>query len=564
MVMKDTRNEESVYDNFGSSSFAIPTVVAVVVALIIFRSRRPAEISSSSTTTTTTSSSLVENSNPQISLNVPFIFLQDSSAWSRSSSYSDNSLVEQTLRSTVLGYKRESSNALTALSIMLDSALVSEADRGYHEDDDDDDDDDDDCVNNNDQQKLVSPLLLSTKIQQRIQRTAECIEHDEHILAKLLGDFAYVLALPDTATTPVAATTTDNSIRKKEGIQHNDIDISIIRKKQRRRRQKQKQSTHFRLSDPITGNNHNNNMRILNESETHSYDSANQIWAHLTRDWTIEGRQIRKKLYNWCYDQLTLYCCPTFPRKKKNVNVDDHHHDKINNKSVSSSPTILVPGAGLGRLAYDLYRKGGYHVEANEISPSMAAVASSVLRMMNHTTEASSSSSSSFHPYALDPMSNEVDSQRRFDSVTFPDRQPYTNQHDNGSLSYTVGDFVGRDDEDYYQRERVGQFDAVVTCFFIDTATNFYEYVDTIKTLLKPEIGLWVNVGPVQWHHNAILRPSIDEIKDILLMYGWSLLVWSVDDMPVPYRNDHGRTRITTSYDGYRPLRFVARVSNSI
>ena len=146
MVMKDTRNEESVYDNFGSTSFAIPTVVAVVVALILFRSRRPAEISSSSSTTTTSSlsSSLVENSNPQISLNVPFIFLQDSSAWSRSSSYSNNSLVEQTLRSTVLGYKRESSNALTALSIMLDSALVSEADRGYHEDDDDNDDDDDD------------------------------------------------------------------------------------------------------------------------------------------------------------------------------------------------------------------------------------------------------------------------------------------------------------------------------------------------------------------------------------------------------------------------------------
>jgi hypothetical protein len=76
-------------------------------------------------------------------------------------------------------------------------------------------------------------------------------------------------------------------------------------------------------------------------------------------------------------------------------------------------------------------------------------------------------------------MSNEVDSQRRFDSVTFPDRQPYTNQHDNGSLSYTVGDFVGRNDEDYYQRERVGQFDAVVSFFFyyflqILLVTRFY------------------------------------------------------------------------------------------
>lgn len=39
-----------------------------------------------------------------------------------------------------------------------------------------------------------------------------------------------------------------------------------------------------------------------------------------------------------------------------------------------------------------------------------------------------------------------------------------------------------------------GQWDAIVTCFFIDTAPNVFEYIETIYRLLRPG-GYWINLG---------------------------------------------------------------------
>lgn len=37
-------------------------------------------------------------------------------------------------------------------------------------------------------------------------------------------------------------------------------------------------------------------------------------------------------------------------------------------------------------------------------------------------------------------------------------------------------------------------WDAVVTCFFLDTAANALQYVETIHRILRPG-GVWVNMG---------------------------------------------------------------------
>lgn len=37
-------------------------------------------------------------------------------------------------------------------------------------------------------------------------------------------------------------------------------------------------------------------------------------------------------------------------------------------------------------------------------------------------------------------------------------------------------------------------WDCVATCFFIDTAHNVIDYIDTIWKILKPG-GIWINVG---------------------------------------------------------------------
>ena len=44
-----------------------------------------------------------------------------------------------------------------------------------------------------------------------------------------------------------------------------------------------------------------------------------------------------------------------------------------------------------------------------------------------------------------------------------------------------------------------GQWDGMVTCFFMDTAPVVFEYVETIWSCLKAG-GVWVNQGPLLYH----------------------------------------------------------------
>eukprot|EP00593_Proboscia_inermis_P015272 CAMPEP_0171319186 /NCGR_PEP_ID=MMETSP0816-20121228/94449_1 /TAXON_ID=420281 /ORGANISM="Proboscia inermis, Strain CCAP1064/1" /LENGTH=211 /DNA_ID=CAMNT_0011814577 /DNA_START=150 /DNA_END=783 /DNA_ORIENTATION=+ len=134
-------------------------------------------------------------------------------------------------------------------------------------------------------------------------------------------------------------------------------------------------------------------------------------------------------------------------------------------------------------------------------------------------------------------------------------------------LSYTLGDFV----ETYSQQSTEDQYAAVVTCFFIDTATNIYEYILTIANALQDD-GLWINVGPLQWHGNAQVRLSGDELKKLIesdrILGGlFDTSSWEYDANVMNYRLDDedaknggdGKSGGSTKYEGYRPLRFVVK-----
>jgi carnosine N-methyltransferase len=216
-----------------------------------------------------------------------------------------------------------------------------------------------------------------------------------------------------------------------------------------------------------------------------------------------------------------------------------------------SPQTVLVPGAGLGRLAHDLYEYG-FRVEANEVSIPMATAAYWILHQTHQ---------GKIHPFAFDFIMNEVSSEDRYQEIDFPDRDMVYNIHMHptgpvGSLSYTMGDFVLV----YSSQVRSKSFHSVVTSFFIDTATNIYEYILIIRHVLK-ENGTWVNVGPLQWHGNAKLRPSCDELRLLIESMGFRVLLWMVDTVPMNYRDDDG-TRQATKVEGYVPLRFVVQRTN--
>lgn len=248
--------------------------------------------------------------------------------------------------------------------------------------------------------------------------------------------------------------------------------------------------------------------------ESSSYDSVSQVIVHIARDWTRLGLVVRQRLYDWCKQEMASH--------------------------LVAKDSILVPGAGLGRLAFDL-ACDGYSVEANEISVLMSSAAHAILQRKVKGT---------LRPFLMDYFTNEVYSELRYESVPFPDVD-IDFQDVSGSLSFTLGDFV----ETYSMSEK--RYEGIVTCFFLDTATNIYEYLWIISNALKVG-GVWVNVGPLQWHRNAVLHPSADEIRGLVESFGFEIVKWSLDLEPIDYRYEDSSTTRSTKYEAFKPLRMVA------
>ena len=69
------------------------------------------------------------------------------------------------------------------------------------------------------------------------------------------------------------------------------------------------------------------------------------------------------------------------------------------------------------------------------------------------------------------------------------------------------------------------EYDVVATCFFLDTAFNILEYIDTIHRVLKPG-NLWVNIGPLLYHHSKdadkiSIELSWEQIKNAMEKMGF-------------------------------------------
>jgi carnosine N-methyltransferase len=82
-----------------------------------------------------------------------------------------------------------------------------------------------------------------------------------------------------------------------------------------------------------------------------------------------------------------------------------------------------------------------------------------------------------------------------------------------------------------YGKQR-NEWNAVVACFFIDTAPNIFEYMEVIERILKPG-GLLISIGPLQFHwadggnderYNRSIEMSYDEIKHVIQSYGFEFI----------------------------------------
>jgi hypothetical protein len=425
--------------------------------------------------------------------------------------------------------------------------------------------------NENNSQSKNNLLLLSTKLLEKQRLMEECLAVNDRVVHQLLSTSSHrhneLLGYPPKTVTSSdqkeESNNSNNNNNKQRGGGRLFHEINFV-----------PSATSSESSSSTVGEYDDlgqlmGNGGLMHDDDTNKenegYDTALQVIHHTARDWTYGAMTCRDETIGWIVRAIIEYSSGGV-----------HNHNGGNDLL-----RVLVPGAGLGRLAYDistcrhLIEKNGVIpiVEANDSSVTMIFAAQNVLKMLQkHQQQQQGEKVTTIFPFVSDPQINEIDGSKRFEMEVFPDEaaiESYKSYSDvtegsDPNLSFTIGDFVST----YSQQSRMSQYDVVATSFFIDTATNIYEYIFIMKHLLDGNNGIWVNCGPVQWHPCALLRPTVEQLRDMLEAAGFELLSWSIADEVVAYRHpdDVGGNGIEARYtksEAYRPLRFVARPLSS-
>ncbi|KAK8067098.1 hypothetical protein PG997_013845 [Apiospora hydei] len=211
--------------------------------------------------------------------------------------------------------------------------------------------------------------------------------------------------------------------------------------------------------NPSAGDAEENQMMIPKEwvgvAKSNDMDKARSTIRQFYRDWSAEGAAER----NVCNDRVFRAL----------------DAEKVRQPDRTEPWKVLVPGAGLGRLVFDLCHKG-YLSEGNEISYHSLLASSYIL---NHVEQAGQHT---IHPW-IHTFSNHRNREQQFQSYKIPDIQPQ---------------------ETLSQAQGIGAMQMTLTTpwllyFFLDTAPNLIRYLEVIRHCLKPG-GVLINVGPLLWH----------------------------------------------------------------
>ncbi len=169
--------------------------------------------------------------------------------------------------------------------------------------------------------------------------------------------------------------------------------------------------------------------------------------------------------------------------------------------------SVLVPGAGLCRLAWEIASLG-FQTEANEFAYHMLLASNWILNVCHETTI--------LHPF-VHSFNHLRTNEAQLKGISIPDTFASTLQNPNFSMA--AGDFT----EIYND----SQFSVVVTCFFLDTARDVTLYLRIIFDALHPG-GRWINFGPCLWHFG--LEMSLEEVVKLVERVGFVIEHFSERD----------------------------------
>ncbi|XP_003742791.1 carnosine N-methyltransferase [Galendromus occidentalis] len=212
------------------------------------------------------------------------------------------------------------------------------------------------------------------------------------------------------------------------------------------------------------------------------------VLKEVRREWSAEGRSERDQYYI----PLLQRAEALFPKHRSDVRV-------------------LVPGQRLGRLVFELVKRG-FRCEGHESSYLRAAFACFILSNPipdNHYT---------IHPF-LHCLSANLRDEDRTRMVHFPDENPNAILSQSSLCSFVLGDFTNG------YKHQAGEWDLVVTCLFLQTEPNVIGCMEVIFDCLRPG-GHWLNLGSLAsaYHkrkNQALLTPSHEDMRHIIEEIGF-------------------------------------------
>ena len=198
-------------------------------------------------------------------------------------------------------------------------------------------------------------------------------------------------------------------------------------------------------------------------------DKARSTIRQFYRDWSAEGRVERDA----CYGPVLKALEAEEERKLGAAGSTDTTQVEPGVPTQATSPLrVLVPGAGLGRLVFDLCRLG-YNTEGNEISYHQLLASSYILNFCERAGQ------HTIYPW-IHSFSNHRSRENQFAAYSIPDVHPQQTLAETtaaggkiGTMEMCAADFLCLYGDDAH----ADTYDAVATVFFLDTAPNLIRYL---------------------------------------------------------------------------------------
>lgn len=222
----------------------------------------------------------------------------------------------------------------------------------------------------------------------------------------------------------------------------------------------------------------------------------NESLSHICRDWSPAFHQELNPIISYIESQLA-----SIP----NIN--------------SKKNMLVIPGCGVGYIPYYFAKRyPNLQVQSIEWSNFMYICNQFVL---NHGEDIEISP---FNQY----YSNQTNLNNQTRSMSIPLRQIKTNNVEINNLTSLWGDF-----RNYIPNVTESQVDniIVVSVYFLDTAENVFQYLESIESL-RQYCGQnlhWINVGPLKYGTRPLVQFNVEELCQLRQLRGWEDLNTQID-----------------------------------